>query len=76
MNTKISLSNIVSTILAGSSETGITVKEALKLVEEAVKSNNLTIAVNYRAVYQQLKLQGVRVVKGKFAASNTKTIAA
>lgn len=76
MITKTSLSNIVFTILTGSSETGITVKEALKLAEEAVKANNLTINVNYRAVYQQLKLQGIRLTKGKFVAPITKTIAA
>lgn len=59
------LASLVSSLL-NNSEEGITVKEALKHIEVQAKELNLTLSVNYRAVYQQMKSVGVRVCKGKF----------
>lgn len=72
------LASIIKSILI-SNENGVSVKEAIPLAEQLVKDNSLSVIVNYRSVYQQLKTQGVKLNKGKFALkqiSNEEQVAA
>lgn len=73
--TKTTLASIVSNLLSESSN-GVTVKEVLVLAEAKAKELGLTVNVNYRAVYQQLKAQGNKLSKGRFVASTTKEASA
>lgn len=61
-----SLANLVASVLNSSTEEGVSVKETLQSVSDTAKSLNLTITINYRAVYQQLKTLGHKTTKGKF----------
>lgn len=69
------LASIIKTLLSNYPE-GVTVKEALTLTQTEAKESNLTVAINYRAVYQQLKAQGEKLTKGKFVAKQFCTEAA
>jgi hypothetical protein len=60
------LASVIKSIL-NSNQEGVSVKEAIPLAEQMVKDNSLNVIVNYRSVYQQLKTQGVKLSKGKFA---------
>jgi hypothetical protein len=66
------LASIIKSIL-NSNQNGVTVKEAIPLAEQMVKDNSLNVIVNYRSVYQQLKTQGVKLSKGKFALKQSST---
>jgi hypothetical protein len=67
--TKTTLASIVSNLLNESPE-GVTVKQVLELAEVKAKELGLTVNVNYRAVYQQLKAQGNKLSKGRFVAAS------
>ena len=65
--TKTTLASIISNLLT-EFPNGVTVKEALATTEAKAKELGLTVNVNYRAVYQQLKTLGSKVSKGRFVA--------
>jgi hypothetical protein len=67
--TKTTLASIVSNLLNESPE-GVTVKQVLERAEAKAKELGLTVNVNYRAVYQQLKAQGNKLSKGRFVAAS------
>jgi len=66
-NTKrVSLSSVVSSILKNAGTSGVSVSKAVEVATTVAAEHNLTIKINYRSVYQQLKTLGSPSSKGHF----------
>lgn len=64
--TRITLASLVRNSLLRKQGTEVTVKDVLKDVEEQTQGLNLSVNINYRSVYQQLKSQATKTNRGTF----------
>jgi hypothetical protein len=64
--TRITLASLVRNCLVDKQGQDVTVKEVLKEVESRASGLNLSVKINYRSVYQQLRSQAHQTKRGTF----------
>ena len=69
--TRVTLASLVKNTLERSNGTEVTVKDVLTEVQFLAAQAGVTVNVNYRGIYQQLKTQAIKTKRGSFISKSS-----